>query len=155
MRLSVVGRITLAQSIVQAILVFSMQTAKLQMGITSKIEQICRRFVWSGTNEHNKMGMVKWSKVCNQTASGDWVLKNLRGMSSTLLMKIGWRLLLASFSFWVQVLASKYQVDLSSVLQNLPTKYGFSLWKGSCEVGYLLVGGLRSYSSLLVGQLGS
>ena len=45
MRLSVVGRITLAQSIVQAILVFSMQTAKLQMGITSKIEQICRRFV--------------------------------------------------------------------------------------------------------------
>ena len=40
-------------------------------------------------------------------------------------MKIGWRLLLADSSFWVQVLASKYQVDLSSVLQNLPTKYGF------------------------------
>ena len=78
-------------------------------------------------------------KCVNQTASGEWVLKNLRGMSSTLLMKIGWRLLLAASSFWVQVLASKYQVDLSSVLQNLPTKYGFSLWKGSCEVSYLLV----------------
>lgn len=79
MRLSVVGMITLAQSIVQAILVFFMQTAKLQMGITSKIEQICMRFVWSGTNEHNKMGMVKWSKVCKPNNFGGLGFKKFEG----------------------------------------------------------------------------
>lgn len=42
--LSLAGRVTLAQSVLQALPVYSMQTTRLPNGITNKIDQACRAF---------------------------------------------------------------------------------------------------------------
>lgn len=48
--LSLVGRITLTQSVIQAIPIYAMQTTNLPISIKSKIDQACKRFIWSGAN---------------------------------------------------------------------------------------------------------
>ncbi|XP_024043219.1 uncharacterized protein LOC112099922 [Citrus clementina] len=56
--LILVGRITLAQSVLQAIHVYAMQTTNLPRSIKMKIDQLCRRFIWSGSAEHQKMSLL-------------------------------------------------------------------------------------------------
>lgn len=50
--LSLVGRVTLAQSVIQVIPIYAMQTSIIPAGVKSKIDQSCRRFIWSGNYSH-------------------------------------------------------------------------------------------------------
>lgn len=86
MHLSFTGKVTLTQLVVQAIVVFSMQTAKLPIRIISKIEQVCGRFVW-----------VAQKSITN--CAWGLGLKNLEEINSALLMKIGCGLVLDHSSF--------------------------------------------------------
>lgn len=53
---------TLAQSVIQAIPIYVMQTTRLPEGIYAKLDKICRRFIWSGAASERKMSLVNWSK---------------------------------------------------------------------------------------------
>lgn len=59
-QLSLAGRITPAQSIIQAIPIYAMQTTNLPLTVKSKIDQACKRFIWSGVktraDEHGWLG---------------------------------------------------------------------------------------------------
>lgn len=57
--LSLAGRITLTQSVIQAIPIYAMQTTRIPFGIREKIDQACRRFIWSGTADKKKISLVK------------------------------------------------------------------------------------------------
>ena len=56
--LSLAGRITLTQSVLQALPIYSMQTTRLPTAIITKIEQHCRRFIWSGNSEVKKLHLI-------------------------------------------------------------------------------------------------
>lgn len=43
--LSLVGRITLAQSVIQAVPIYAMQTTSLPMCVKAKIDQACKKFI--------------------------------------------------------------------------------------------------------------
>ncbi|KAH9751258.1 putative ribonuclease H protein [Citrus sinensis] len=141
--LSLAGRITLTQSVLQALPIYSMQTTRLPTSIITKIEQHCRRFIWSGNSEVKKLHLINWADVCRPKLSRGLGLKNLTLMNEALLMKLGWGLLVNSNSYWAQVLCSKYGFDPNTMSTSLPTKYGSYLWKAIGRICPKVLQGLR------------
>ena len=122
--LSLAGRITLTQTVLQAIPVYAMQTTSLPIGINMKIDKACRKFIWSGTSNQQRMSMVSWDTLCKPKAYGGLGLKELNVMNKALLMKLSWRIISAKDSLWVQVLCTKYGVNNSNPPLSLLTRYG-------------------------------
>lgn len=52
--LFLVGRITLAQSVLQVIPIYVMQTTDLHTGLKARINRACKRFIWSGIENSQK-----------------------------------------------------------------------------------------------------
>ncbi|KAH9727055.1 putative ribonuclease H protein [Citrus sinensis] len=127
--LILVGRITLAQSVLQAIHVYAMQTTNLPRSIKMKIDQLCRRFIWSGSAEHQKMSLVNEDTICTPKCKGGHGFKKLNIMNHALLMKNTWQLITEPTELSNQVLLTKYGIKLDEVLTNLPTRYGSHFWK--------------------------
>ena len=75
-----------------------MQTSEIPTGVINKINQICKRFIWSGSNENRKMSLIDWDKVCQPKTCGGLGLKNLRMMNKALMMKLAWGLVSESTS---------------------------------------------------------
>ena len=127
--LSLAGRITLAQTILQAILVYAMQTTSLPTGIKLKIDKACKKFIWSGNSNQQRMSMVSWDNLCKPKAYGGIRLKDLNVMNKALLMKLSWGVISTKDSLWVRVLCTKYGANNSNPPLSLPTRYGSHMWK--------------------------
>ncbi|KAH9763649.1 putative ribonuclease H protein [Citrus sinensis] len=124
---SLAGRITLTQSVLQALSIFSMQTTRLPTAVS----------------EVKKLHLINWADVCRPKLSRGLGLKNLTLMNEALLMKLGWGLLVNSNSYWAQVLCSKYGFDPNTMSTSLPTKYGSYLWKAIGRIWPKVLQGLR------------
>ena len=119
----------MAQSVLQAIPVYAMQTTNLLRSIKMKIDQLCRRFIWSGSAKHKKMSLVNWNMIRTPKCKGGLGFKKLDIMNHALLMKNTWRLIIEPTKLSNQVLLTKYDVQLDEVPTSLPTQYGSHLWK--------------------------
>ncbi|KAH9669690.1 hypothetical protein KPL70_021892 [Citrus sinensis] len=60
----IAGRITLAQSVLQAIPVYAMQTTNLPLEVRTKIDRDCKNFIWSESFISQKISLIKWQTVC-------------------------------------------------------------------------------------------
>lgn len=143
LHLSMAGRVTLAQSVIQAIPIYVMQTTRLPEGIYAKLDKICRRFIWSGAASERKMSLVNWSKVCLPKNRGGLGLKNLSRMNTALLMKIGWNIITKPQSLWIRVLRSKYGLDQYGIPTNLNFKNGSYLWRAVNNIWPHVKNGIR------------
>ncbi|KAH9673087.1 reverse transcriptase domain-containing protein [Citrus sinensis] len=74
--LSLAGRVTLTQTVLQALSIFSMQTTRLPTAIITKLKHQCRRFIWSGNSEVQKIHLINWAEAIGRV----WpkVLQGLR-----------------------------------------------------------------------------
>ena len=99
--LSLAGRITLAQSVLQAIPIYVMQIVSLPTGVRERIDRACRRFIWIGFSLHQKLSMISWSDICKPKSAGGLGFKSLAMMNQALHMKLAWGLIYSPNSFWV------------------------------------------------------
>ncbi|KAH9647730.1 putative ribonuclease H protein [Citrus sinensis] len=127
--LSLAGRITLAQSILQAIPIYAMQTTCLPSRVKNKADQACRQFIWNGTTTGRKLSQVGWNTICKQKISGGLGFKNLEIMNQALLMKIYWGLISSTESLWIKVLHTKYGIINLKLQADLPNTNCSSLWR--------------------------
>lgn len=111
-----------------------MQSTDLPAGIKLKIDQACKRFIWSGAVTSQKLSMVSWNNICQPKINGGLGFKSLDGMNKSFLMKVGWGILLSPSSLWSQVLSTKYGVDLSVLPTELPCRNGSHLWQSIGKV---------------------
>ncbi|XP_019200243.1 PREDICTED: uncharacterized protein LOC109193865 [Ipomoea nil] len=126
--LSLAGRVTLAKSVLNAIPVYTMQTAALPKGICEEIEKRTRRFIW-GKNEHiggDKMSLASWDLVTKPKEAGGLGLHRLHDMNIACMVKLGWRLRTNSNSLWAQVIMSKY----GSLEHAAGRRKRSNVWKG-------------------------
>ena len=86
--LSLAGRITLAQSVLAAIPLYSMQTVMLPAAICNDIDVTCRRFIWGGSSNKNGVSLVNWDKACLPKSYGGLGFKDLRTMKYKALISI-------------------------------------------------------------------
>ncbi|KAH9673795.1 reverse transcriptase domain-containing protein [Citrus sinensis] len=143
MHLSLAGRITLAQSVIQAIHIFAMQTTRIPHGILYKIDRISRRFIWGSKNGSRKLSLINWEMIYSLKAEGGLGFKNLTNMNNALLMKIGWNVLTSTHSHWIRVLRSKYGLDSDFIPSKLENKCSSYLWKGISRIWEYVLQGTR------------
>ncbi|KAL9409489.1 hypothetical protein AB3S75_047816 [Citrus x aurantiifolia] len=142
-QLSLAGRITLTQSVLQAVPIYAMQTTNLPGSIKNKIDQICRRFLWSGNDDLQKMSLISWHNICQPKMAGGLGFKRLDIMNEVLLLKVAWHLILEPNKLCVKVLSTKYGVHPSDIPHALPTRYSSHLWKFVGRVWDYVKRGLR------------
>ncbi|KAH9665427.1 putative ribonuclease H protein [Citrus sinensis] len=126
--LSFAGRVTLAQSVIQAMPIYAMRTTMLPSSVRHRIDKCCRRFIWDGKSKSHKMCMVGWDKICLPKSRSGLGFKNLEVMNHALLMKISWGIISNSNTLWVRVLCSKYVLDPCNLPSFLPDKQGSCIW---------------------------
>ncbi|GKV05277.1 hypothetical protein SLEP1_g17307 [Rubroshorea leprosula] len=68
--LSLGGRITLINSMLDSLLVFWMSVYLIPKGTILLLDQIRRRFLWGGTEGGKKINWVKWEMVCKDKKKG-------------------------------------------------------------------------------------
>ncbi|KAA3487341.1 reverse transcriptase [Gossypium australe] len=107
-KLSIAGRIALAQSVLLSIPSYFMQTMMIPKGVCDDIERMVRQFIWGSTERNYKMALVGWDTICQPRARGGLGLRKLNDQNSSFFMKIGFSLVSNSDMLWVRVLRSKY-----------------------------------------------
>ncbi|EOY02376.1 LINE-type retrotransposon LIb DNA, Insertion at the S11 site-like protein [Theobroma cacao] len=68
--LSSTGRLTLVQSVLTSIPLYTMQTISIPLEICKKIELLCRNFLWHGDGQSKKVHLLRWSTLCKPKAQG-------------------------------------------------------------------------------------
>lgn len=82
--LSLVGHITLAKSVIEAIMTYSMMTNLLHKSCLEEIQKMKRKFIWGDTGSHRKMHVISWNIVTlPKDHEGLW-LKDLATMNKCL-----------------------------------------------------------------------
>ncbi|XP_016679196.1 uncharacterized protein [Gossypium hirsutum] len=107
-KLSIAGRITLAQSVLLSIPNYFMQPLMIPKGVCADIERLVRQFIWGCTDGHLKMSLVGWYSICQPRARGGLGFRHLNDQNLSFLMKIGFSLVSKSNALWVRVLCAKY-----------------------------------------------
>lgn len=126
--LTLAGRHILAQSVLNTIPYYAMQTTYIPMGVCEKIEGKIRKFIW-GSSYH----LIDWNTVTKAKHEGGLGLQRLRDMNLTFLDKVGWQLINDRKALWAQVISAKYLQEEKGN-NGLISKHGASnLWRGICR----------------------
>jgi len=70
--LSLAGRLTLAKSVIQAMLGYVMQSTLLPVHICDEIDRKCRNFIWGDTATRNRIHPISWEKLVFLKSIVDW-----------------------------------------------------------------------------------
>lgn len=143
--LSRAGRLTLINSVLQAMPVFWAAPTWVPKGTLNKIRRICSRFLWVGSKEDSVLPWVAWEKVARPKEWGGWGIKNLTDFSLSLAAKSGWRTINME-NLWTKVVKWKYidPVPLEEWIRN-PNKKGRNasvVWKATTEAFKVIEQGL-------------
>eukprot|EP00253_Pinus_taeda_P029860 PITA_29860 len=134
--LSRAGRLTLVNSVLQAMPVFWAALTWIPKGTLHKIKRICSRFLWSGAKEDSVLPWVAWDKIARPKEWGGWGIKNLNDFSTCLAAKSGWRII-STENLWTRVVKRKYidPMTLEDWIRD-PNKKGRNIsviWKATSE----------------------
>ncbi|XP_024171911.1 uncharacterized protein LOC112177904 [Rosa chinensis] len=103
--LSLVGRLTLIQSVTVAIPNYAMQTARFPMSICDDLDKINRNFLWDDLESKKK---VNWDIVCLPKSLGGLGVKKATDMNQAMLAKAGWRIFQNDPGLWASIYREKY-----------------------------------------------
>lgn len=106
--LSLVGRLTLAQSVLSAIPYYAMQVCRLPAATLQALQKLTRDFVWGKSDVKTGISLLSWSDLCQPKDHGGCGLKIPSGQNSAFLMKLMYQLHTEPTKLWVQVLRRKY-----------------------------------------------
>ncbi|CAN1137716.1 Putative ribonuclease H protein At1g65750 [Linum perenne] len=128
--LSLAGRVTLAQSVLNALPSYAMQTSTLPASILSTIDSKIRSFIWGSSPDHKKIHLLSWDTICRPKSQGGLGLRMAKELNDAFMLKIGWLLLKKPEALWVRVLTSKYLKEIAGVLEIRRRNWGSALWRG-------------------------
>ncbi|GMI87280.1 hypothetical protein like AT3G24255 [Hibiscus trionum] len=131
--LSLAGRVTLAKSVLQAILSYVIQATWLPKGLCKEMEKLIRRFVWGGSDEKRGVSLVSWDVMQQPMEDGGMGMKDLGRQNEAFLMKVGFELVMNSDKLWVRVLRDKYSWQ-GGVPASITRGCCSRLWRGLSRV---------------------
>lgn len=100
--LSMVGRLVLVKSVIQALPTFLMQTYMFPKTHIIKMDRLCRCFLW-GTPEDTVRHFypTAWRSLCTPLCAGGLGIRNLEDVNRALVTKLTWHLNSDSHKPWV------------------------------------------------------
>lgn len=114
--LSMGGKLTLVNSVLSSILLYTLSVYKISVTIINRIDKVRRQFLWQCSNRaKRKYILIKWSVACLAKQLGGMGILNLRDMNVSLLLKWWWKLKNPSYSStWKTLILKKYHLATNS-----------------------------------------
>lgn len=100
--LSYAGRRQLISSVIYGTINFWTSAFVLPKGCIAKIESLCSRFLWGGTETRKCIVKVSWKTVCLPRREGGLGLRDIGLWNKTLCLKLIWNLFMKPDSLWAQ-----------------------------------------------------
>lgn len=132
--LSLGGRLTLINSVLDALPTYMMSLFPIPPGIINRLDSIRRNFLWQGNKERRGFHLVKWKTVITEKRVGGLGIKNMKNQSKALRMKWLWKYSNDNQNLWGSVIKAKYEESDSWMTKEVTTPYGVSLWKSIREL---------------------
>ncbi|XP_058762795.1 uncharacterized protein LOC131636156 [Vicia villosa] len=85
--LSYAGKIQLIQSVAFAITRFWLQCFPIPKFVLTKIDSICRTFLWTAKHERSRKSPIAWEKICKPKCNGGLNVINLNTWNQVTLLK--------------------------------------------------------------------
>jgi len=133
-----VGHITLIKSTLTAIPTYAMQTCRLPRTVCDELDRKIHRFLWAGSNAGRKLHLVAWAIITKSMSGGGFGIRPMRGLNSTSMAKVGWRMIHDPESPWVRILKHKYCKGSQDSKWFRPGRNPSNAWKGICESKWIL-----------------
>ncbi|PKA54952.1 Putative ribonuclease H protein [Apostasia shenzhenica] len=134
--LSFAGRLTLINSVLSSIPVYSMSHTFMPKSILASIEQLIRQFLWSGDMTRNSLHYVNWNSIAKPKASGGLGIHHFSIWRRVLIAKLAAYFYTKHHSLWVSFFQAKY----GNCQQVFSFKRGDSyVWQLICHSDDLIV----------------
>ncbi|WMV33005.1 hypothetical protein MTR67_026390 [Solanum verrucosum] len=128
--LSLGGRVTLINSVLDAMPTYMMSLFLIHGKIIKKLDAIRRNFLWQGNGEgEKKHHLVKWEAVITTKKEGGLGIKNLKAQNKSLLLKWLWRLAADEQGLWKEIIIARYGREGPWTTQEVKTPYERGLWR--------------------------
>nr|KYP64300.1 Putative ribonuclease H protein At1g65750 family [Cajanus cajan] len=102
------GKLCLVKSTISSIPIYSMQSLWLPQAVCSKIDQACRRMLWTKPDNTRFWSPVSWEVVTQPKELGGLGVREARRVNVSLLGKLVWDMLSAPQKPWVHLLSNLY-----------------------------------------------
>ncbi|XP_062093543.1 uncharacterized protein LOC133799553 [Humulus lupulus] len=106
--LSFAGRLTLINSVLVSLHSYWSQIVVLPKRMFSRINEICRAFLWKGVTNYGGMGSVAWDDVCKRKKAGGLGVRNIEIWNIAALGKFVWAIATNKESLWIKWIHSVY-----------------------------------------------
>ncbi|KAF5464491.1 hypothetical protein F2P56_014564 [Juglans regia] len=127
--LSVAGKEVLLKAVLQAIPTYAMGMFMIPISITSKLNQLLRKFWWGFNEDSSKIQWVNWKQLSHSKEMGGLGFRDLRSFNLALLSKHGWRILQNPNSLVGRILKQKYFSKVGLLEAKVGTGPSFA-WRG-------------------------
>lgn len=111
--LSLGGRVTLINSVLDAMPTYMMSLFPIPAGVTNRLDRLRRKFLWQGNKDRKGYNLVKWKDLLIEKRFGGLGIKNLQNHSKALRMKWLWKYANEKQMLWVHALFRSYLRKLS------------------------------------------
>ena len=85
-----------------------MQTTVLPHITRSRLDALCRGFIWGSSGEHRKIHLANWDLVCRPKECGGLGIRKLAWVNEAFMTKIAWGLFPNVEEFCVKIIRGKY-----------------------------------------------
>lgn len=137
--LSQAARTTLIKSVANAIPTYIMSLFLLPKSLCANIKSVLRKFWWGFPQDkkHN-LSLLSRGNICQPKALGGLGIRSMEFLNSSLLARLGWKMVSNQPLLWVDALRGKYLKNGISFLFATPKPLSSWLWNGLLKIGILL-----------------
>eukprot|EP00253_Pinus_taeda_P004952 PITA_04952 len=105
--ISTAGRLILIKSVLEATPFFWMALAWIPRHTLARMQQICNRYLWAGSQDKKIFAWIGWQKIAIPKKWGGWGLKQLPLFAQALAAKMSWAVI-TSQNLWTRISYHKY-----------------------------------------------
>lgn len=132
-KLSLVERITSAQSTLSSILTYTIQTSYSPDSIYVDIDKLCKNFIWGSGDNRRKVHLIPWSQVLLPKKMGRLGFRDARTMNMIFLLKLVWSVVSSPEALWVHILRTKYKI-IEPLLEHVKVRKASNVWRGIMKI---------------------
>ncbi|XP_062093871.1 uncharacterized protein LOC133799897 [Humulus lupulus] len=100
--LSFAGRLTLINYVLVSLHTYWAQIVVLPKRVFSRINEICRAFLWKGVTDYGGPGSVAWEEVCKCKKEGGLGIRNIEIWNIAALGKLVWAIATNKENLWIK-----------------------------------------------------
>ncbi|XP_074301412.1 uncharacterized protein LOC141632799 [Silene latifolia] len=126
--LSSAGRLTLVNSVLSSLSLFSLSAFKMPVSVSSKINSLLSQFWWGGTIRRRSLHWCSNIIISASKSDGGLGIRNIGCLNQSLLAKIGWKILAAPGSLISRVLGPKFKLLSHTIFSSSFTTSGNLSW---------------------------